>query len=79
MSFFKAPKHKKHCNYRLVARTFRRAFHECPMYSTMGRYKTWTLDSGLDYGYGLDYGLTFGLDWTVASVLALLFKADYEC
>ena len=32
---------------------------------------------GLDYG--LDYGLNFGLDWTVASVLALLFKADYEC
>ena len=42
-----------------------------------GRYKTWTLDSELDYG--LDYGLNFGLDWTVASVLALLFKADYEC
>ena len=37
----------------------------------------WTLDSGLDYG--LHYGLNFGLDWTVASVLALLFKADYEC
>ena len=36
-----------------------------------GRYKTWTLDSGLDYG--LDYGL----NWTVASVLALPFKADY--
>ena len=35
------------------------------------------LDSGLDYG--LDYGLNFGLNWTVASVLALLFKADYEC
>ena len=36
------------------------------------------LDSGLDYG--LNYGLNFGLDWTVASVLALLFKADYaEC
>ena len=46
-----------------------------------GWYKTWTLDSGLDYGldYGLNYGLNFGLDWTVASVLALLFKADYEC
>ena len=42
-----------------------------------GRYKTWTLDSGLDYG--LDYGFNFGLNWTVASVLALLFKADYEC
>ena len=37
----------------------------------------WTLDSGLDYG--LDYGLNFGLNWTVASVLALLFKADHEC
>ena len=41
------------------------------------RYKTWTLNSGLDYG--LDYGLDFGLDWTVSSVLALLFKAEYEC
>ena len=40
-------------------------------------YKTWTLDSGLDYG--LDYGLKFGLNWTVACVLVLLFKADYEC
>ena len=57
--------------------------------SCTGRYKTWTPDSGLDYGldhgldYGLDYGqdyeLNFGLDCTVASVLALLFKADYEC
>jgi len=29
----------------------------------MGRYKTWTLDSGLDHG--LDYGLDYGLDqWT---------------
>ena len=40
------------------------------------------LDYGLDYGlnYGLDFGLDFGLDWTVASVPALLFKADYaEC
>ena len=38
-------------------------------------------DYGLNYGpdYGLDYGLNFGLDWTVASVLVLLFKADYEC
>ena len=42
----------------------------------MGRYKTWTLDSGLDSGldYGLDYGLDFGLSWTVNSVLDLLFK-----
>ena len=53
-----------------------------------GRYKTWTLDSGLwtlDYGlnygldYGLDYGLNFGLNWILASVLAMLFKADYDC
>ena len=26
----------------------------------------------------LDYGLDYGLNWTVASVLALLFKADYD-
>ena len=32
----------------------------CPFFK--GRYKTWTLDSGLDHGldYGLDYGLDFG-------------------
>ena len=50
----------------------------CTVYSShfarysRGRYKTWTLDSGLDHGldYGLDYGLDFGLD----SVLVLLFK-----
>ena len=33
------------------------------------------MDYGLDYG--LDYELKqFGLDWKVASVLALLFKAE---
>ena len=43
----------------------------------VGRYKTWTLDSGMDHGleYGLDYGLDFGLD----SVLVLPFKEEYEC
>ena len=32
---------------------------------TKGRYKTWTLNSGLDYGldYELDFGLNFGLDF----------------
>ena len=36
-----------------------------------GRYKAWTMDSGLDYelSYGLIYGLDFGLDWTVDGVL----------
>ena len=34
-----------------------------------GRYKTWTLDSGLDSGldYVLDYGLDFGLDFRLES------------
>ena len=50
-----------------------------------GRYKTLTRDPGLDCGldcgldYGLDYGLDFGVNWTLDSVLALLFKADFEC
>ena len=26
----------------------------------------------------MDYGLNFGLGWTVASVLAVLFKADFR-
>ena len=43
----------------------------------MGRYNTWTLDSGLEYG--LDYGLDFGLEWTVISVLDVLLKEDFEC
>ena len=32
-----------------------------------GGYKTWTLDSGLDYGLdsGLDYGFNFELNWTL--------------
>ena len=36
-----------------------------------GRYKTWTLNSGLDYGvdYGLDYGLNFGLDFGLNSIM----------
>ena len=33
------------------------------MYACRGRYKTWTLDSGLEYG--LDYGLNFGLDFVL--------------
>jgi len=55
----------------------------------------WTLDSGLDYGMGYEMDLIldsildsvldlifdsiFGLDSTIDSVLALPFKADYEC
>ena len=52
----------------------------CAYNGPMGRYKTWTLDSRLDYGldYGLNYGLDFGLGWTVNSVLELLFKEDFE-
>ena len=48
----------------------------CSLAVKAGRYKTWTLDSGLDseLDYGLDYGLDFGLSWTVNSVLELLFK-----
>ena len=34
---------------------------------SLGRYKTWTLDSGLDYG--LDYGLDFGLDFGLNSIM----------
>ena len=36
-----------------------------------GRYKTWTLNSGLDYGvdYGLDYGLNFGLYFGLNSIM----------
>ena len=53
---------------------------ECVSYR--GRYKTWTLDSVLDYG--LDY-MDWTKDWIMDSildligqwsVLALLFKAD---
>ena len=34
-------------------------------YFLWGRYKTWTLDYGLDFRLdsGLDYGLDFGLDY----------------
>ena len=49
-----------------------------------GRYKTWTLDSGLDSGldhgldyeldYGLDFGFDFGLDSTMYE-LTLCFGA----
>ena len=48
----------------------------CSLAVKAGRYKTWTLDSGLDseLDYGLDYGLDFGLSWTVNSVLELLLK-----
>ena len=47
----------------------------------MGWYKTWTLDSGLDYelDYGLDYeleyGLGYGLDFGLDSKLTLRFQA----
>ena len=44
----------------------------CSLAVRAGRYKTWTLDSGLDSE--LDYGLDYGLSWTVNSVLELLFK-----
>ena len=39
------------------------------MQSWPGRYKTWTLDSGLDSGldYELDYGLVYGLDFGLKS------------
>ena len=42
-----------------------------------GRYKIWSLDSGLDYG--LDYGLNFGLDWAVDSVLAIKQTMNGDC
>ena len=37
----------------------------------MGRYKSWTLDSGLDYE--LNYGLHFGLDFGLNSRTNLMF------
>ena len=46
----------------------------------MGRYKTWTLDSGQDYGldhgldYGVDYGLNIGLDFGLNSKLISCFE-----
>ena len=59
--------------------------HDSASYARKRLGMVQNLDSGLDYGldyelnYGLHYGLNFGLDWTLATVLALLFKADYEC
>ena len=43
----------------------------------MGWYKTWTLDSGLDYGlhYRLDYGLDYRLDFGQDSKLNSRFQA----
>ena len=48
-----------------------RVFHMC-----LGRYKTWTPASGLDYG--IDYGLWTGF-WILLDVLDLLFKEDFDC